>query len=601
MVFTADAEGRCEVFTWDAAALRARRVTDRPHGTLHGAIDHDGHVWWFDEDDDGSGRWRFQPFAGGPDLPGLLGVPEGESRGLAVSDDAHVAMGLGDARSTTVHFGRRGATAREVTRVDGHATLSGITRDGSLLAVSAAAGSARAVTVLAADGTPHAVLAGDGPDGRLWALGFAPVADRIELLLVRETNNRYELASWSPDGGTVTHSWCAFDTEITARWHPEGRSVLVRQDRYGRSTLHRVHLAERTVEPVPTPRGTLLDAAPRTGDDVHYLWTDTATPPRMISTAGTALPPPTASAQGCRASTATCGRRAPTARCTRCSACPTGTATRCPRCSSCTAGPPTTTGTPTTGWCTPSSPRASPSSASTTAVPPATGRAGGAPSARASASPRWPTSPRSAPTSSTAASSAPTRPACGAPPGAATWCSSPSARSPRCGRRVWPSNPSPTARPRTAPPPPPCVPWTSGCSAAPPTRCPNGTSGARPSTTPPRSGPPPGRRREPGRQMPARPGARLPHRLAPRGRTARVDVAGHRPRRLRGRRPRGRPAPRRGLPRPRTAPAAPRRRPQTPRSDRAGDTGRVRLPAPAGQGTTHTERSSCHAEGHHPQ
>ncbi|MCX5387223.1 alpha/beta fold hydrolase [Streptomyces sp. NBC_00083] len=291
MVFTADADGRCEVFTWDAAELRARRVTDRPRGTLHGAIDHDGNVWWFDEDEHGTGRWRFQPFAGGPDLPGLLGVPEGEPRGLAVSDDAFVAMGLGDPRSTTVHAGPRGATGREVTRVDGHATLSGITRDGRLLSLSAAAGSARAVTVLAADGTLRAVLAGDGPHGRLWSLGFAPVTDRVELLLVRESNNRYALASWSPDGGTVTHSWCTFDTEITAHWHPDGHSVLVRQDRYGRSTLHRVHLAERTVRPVPTPRGTLLDAAPRTGDDVHYLWTDTATSPRIVSTAGTALPP----------------------------------------------------------------------------------------------------------------------------------------------------------------------------------------------------------------------------------------------------------------------------------------------------------------------
>ncbi len=291
MVFTADADGRCEVFTWDADTRTARRVTDRPHGTLHGAIDHDARVWWFDEDEHGAGRWRFQPFEGGPDLPGLLGVPEGEPRGLAVSDGARVAIGLGAARSTAVYLGPRGGAAREVARVDGHATLSGITPDGRLLALSGAAGSARAVTVLADDGTPRAVLTGDGPEGRLWALGFAPTAERAELLLVREVNDSYLLASWRPGVGIVTHSWCSFDTEITAHWHPGGASLLVRQDRHGRSILHRVHLAERTVEPVPTPRGTLLDAAPRAGSDVHLLWTDTATPPRMISTAGTGLPP----------------------------------------------------------------------------------------------------------------------------------------------------------------------------------------------------------------------------------------------------------------------------------------------------------------------
>ncbi|MFF3157459.1 S9 family peptidase [Streptomyces sp. NPDC057910] len=291
MVFTADADGRCEVFTWDADTRTARRVTDRPHGTLHGAIDRDARVWWFDEDEHGVGRWRFQPFEGGPDRPGLLDVPEAEPRGLAVSDGARVAIGLGDGRGTAVYLGPRGGAAREVTRVDGHATLSGITPDGRLLALSGAAGSARAVTVLADDGTPHAVLAGDGPEGRLWSLGFAPAAEHAELLLVRESNDRYLLASWRSDVGLVTHTWCSFDTEITARWHPGGRSLLVRQDRHGRSILHRVHLAERTVEPVPAPRGTLLDAAPRAGSDVHLLWTDTATPPRMISTAGTELPP----------------------------------------------------------------------------------------------------------------------------------------------------------------------------------------------------------------------------------------------------------------------------------------------------------------------
>ncbi|MFF4186819.1 alpha/beta fold hydrolase [Streptomyces sp. NPDC001691] len=291
MVFTADAGGRCEVFTWDAAARRARQVTDRPHGTLHCAIDRDAHVWWFDENGDGAGRWRFQRFAGGPDLPGLTGVPKGEPRGLAVGDDACVAMGLGDARSTAVHLGPRGGAAREVTRVDGHATLCGITPDGSLLALSGAAGSPRAVTVLGTDGTTRAVLGGDGAGGRLWALGFAPVADRAELLLVSEADDRYVLGSWTPETGLVRHAWCAFDTELTARWHPDGRSILVRQDRHGRSILHRVRPARRTVELVPTPRGTLLDAAPRTGSDVHVLWTDTATPPRMISTAGTPLPP----------------------------------------------------------------------------------------------------------------------------------------------------------------------------------------------------------------------------------------------------------------------------------------------------------------------
>ncbi|MFH8791133.1 alpha/beta hydrolase family protein [Streptomyces sp. NPDC017941] len=318
MVFTSDADGRCEVFTWDAATRRARRVTDRPGGTLHGAIDRDAHVWWFAEDARGVGHWRFQPFTGGPDRPGLTGVPEGTARGLAVpygaplgapataapsgatphatprhparTGEALVAVGVGLDDSTTVHIGWRGGPGREVTRVDGPAALAGLTPAGDLLALTRAADSPRAVTVLTSAGALVAELPGDGPHGRLWALGFAP-AGPPALLLVRERGDRYLLATWSPATGTTTHDWCAFDTQITARWYPEGRSALIRQDRHGRSLLHRAHLANRTLDPVPAPPGTLLDAAPRPGGDLHTLWTDSTHPPRMTSTAGTGLPP----------------------------------------------------------------------------------------------------------------------------------------------------------------------------------------------------------------------------------------------------------------------------------------------------------------------
>ncbi|MEV5428043.1 alpha/beta fold hydrolase [Streptomyces sp. NPDC052701] len=286
MVFTADADGRCEVFTWDAAARRARQVTRRPRGTLHGAIDRDAHVWWFDEDEHGSGHWRFQPFTGGPDRPGLTDVPPGLPRGLAVSDRATVAVALGDGHATTVHVGPRGGAARTVARTDGHATLTGITPGGRLLALAGAG----AVTVLTGEGAVRAVLPDGGDTGRLWSLGFSPAGDDGELLLVRECEDRYVLATWRPGTGLSTHEWCAFDTEITARWDGDGRSVLVRQDRHGRSALHRADLAARTLVPVPTPPGTLLDAATRPGGDLHYLWTATGHPPRLRSTRGTALP-----------------------------------------------------------------------------------------------------------------------------------------------------------------------------------------------------------------------------------------------------------------------------------------------------------------------
>lgn len=290
MVLTGDAGGRCEVFAVDARTGRTRQVTDRPRGTLHCAIDADAAVWWFEEDEDGLGRWCFQDFHGGPVRPGLTGPPPGAPRGLAVVADGTVAVGLGDRRGLTVHLGRRGGEGRPVLRVEGHAVLAGVSPDARLLAVTGTAASERAVAVHTAGGETAAVLS--GRDGGLWALGFAPGAGggEAELLLVRQDGDRYVPATWRANGGVRLHRWCSFDTEITARWYPRGRRILVRQDRHGRSRLFTADLDRRTLAPVPVPPGSVLDAAPRPDGEVHYLWTDTATPPRAYSASGAALP-----------------------------------------------------------------------------------------------------------------------------------------------------------------------------------------------------------------------------------------------------------------------------------------------------------------------
>ncbi|MCZ4124797.1 S9 family peptidase, partial [Streptomyces sp. H39-S7] len=288
MVLTGDVEGRCEVFAWDAATGAARQVTDRPHGTLLYAIDGDAVIWWFDEDRDGRGSWRTQPFTGGPDTPGLTGTGSGRPCGLAVTDSGTVALGLGDEQGLRVHLGPRGGAGQEVLRTPGHGLLVDLAPAGDLLAVARGAATEEAVTLLTPDGAVKESLS--GTDGRLWALGFAPGGTTPELLLVAEREGRYVIATWRADTGLEPHHWCAFDTEITARWCPQGRTVLVRQDRHGRSRLVVADLDRRELTPVAVPVGTVLDAAPQPGGDVHYLWTDTLTPPRTRSLLGAALP-----------------------------------------------------------------------------------------------------------------------------------------------------------------------------------------------------------------------------------------------------------------------------------------------------------------------
>ncbi|KUN00129.1 peptidase S9 [Streptomyces yokosukanensis] len=312
MVFTADSEGRCEVFTWDAGARRARQVTDSSEGTVHRAIDADGYVWWFEADAAESGHWWFQHFDGGPRLPGLPGAPGGQPRGLAVTADGTVAAAVARADRTVVVVGRRGRAPREVLSTPKPLRLGGITPDGTLIALASSADDPAAVTVVSCDGRTVLTLPGrpaapgadsgaaqDPPDPagptpggtRLWCQGFSPRSGRRELLLVRALGDGYVLETWAPEEGLRTHDWCTFDSEISARWYPETRTVLVRQDRRSRSLLYRVDLDSRRRVLVPTPAGSVLDAAPRAAGAVDYLWTDTAHAPVLRTTNGVGLPP----------------------------------------------------------------------------------------------------------------------------------------------------------------------------------------------------------------------------------------------------------------------------------------------------------------------
>ncbi|MFD9379187.1 alpha/beta hydrolase family protein [Streptomyces sp. NPDC059999] len=302
MVYTGDADGRCEIFAWDRSSGVERQLTDRPHGTLLCAIDDDEAVWWFDEDLGGSGAWRTRHFDGGPDRPALAGVPHGRPAGLALAAGGTVAVGIRTPEGLGVHMGRRGGTGTCVLHTTGSGTLCDLAPGGGLLAVSGPAHSAHAVTLLTPDGTTVAVLSGTRE--RTWALGFAPTPEptpsrgpeptpgRTLLLVMRERAGRYHLGTWAPGRGLELLPWCSFDTETTARWYPGegGARVLVRQDRHGRSRLFTADLDRRELIPVPTPEGSILDASPAADGDVHFIWTDAVNVPRALSLSGAPLP-----------------------------------------------------------------------------------------------------------------------------------------------------------------------------------------------------------------------------------------------------------------------------------------------------------------------
>ncbi|MFF7688995.1 alpha/beta hydrolase family protein [Streptomyces syringium] len=288
MVYVGDAGGRCEVFTWDRATGRARQVTKSRHGTLLCAVDADCVVWWFAEEQDGTGVWCTQDFDGGPRTPAFPGVPPGHFAGLAFAEDGTVALGLRRPDGTTVHLGRRGERPRALPGHEGAVRLCDVAPGAGLLALTRSARAPEAVTVVSADGRPVAALAGG--ERPLWARGFAPGGGAPCLLLIQQYESHYRLATWTADRGLCPHPWSARETEFTARWFPDGERVLIRQERHGRTLVGVADLVRGTLTPLATPPGSLLDAAPAPDGDIHFVFTDAVTPARPMTLSGAPLP-----------------------------------------------------------------------------------------------------------------------------------------------------------------------------------------------------------------------------------------------------------------------------------------------------------------------
>ncbi|MFL6110851.1 MAG: S9 family peptidase [Catenulispora sp.] len=282
-VYVGDAAGRCEVFAWDVAGGTRRQLTDRPQGTVACAIEPSGtRVWWFDDDLSGVGIWRTQPFEGGVARPS--GFPPGRAAGLAMSLDGTAVAGVGMDRDTAVYLAGPDRRPRLVDRLPGYAQVVDLSPDATMLALASEPDAPDAVTVITLATGSRTVLS--GTDHQLWAAGFAAGPGPERLLLTMRTANGYRLAVWAADSGLTALDWCVFDTEISPSWYPDGRHVLVRQDRHARSTLQVIDLQARSIEHLETPPGGILAAAAQPDGDLHYVWTDSVHPPRLCTASG---------------------------------------------------------------------------------------------------------------------------------------------------------------------------------------------------------------------------------------------------------------------------------------------------------------------------
>jgi dipeptidyl aminopeptidase/acylaminoacyl peptidase len=289
--------GRMELHAWDRATGRRRQVTDRPEGTTIGALDPDGQVvWWFDDERGNElGTWRAEQFAGGgPARAAAPGVEPGYVAGLALGHGFAIVGTSTDAGSR-IWLSAPEAPPRLLYRHREDATVAGLSRDEALVALSHAEhGDSRhpALRVMDRAGRSVADL-WDGPGLGLVAGPWSPVAGDQRLVVQHERSGLSRPAVWAPATGDLAVLALDLPGEVRAAdWYPDASALLLVHDHAGRRELFRFDLAAQRLERLDAPAGTLATALVRPDGRLWLQHSSGATPPRLLEDGRTLLAPP---------------------------------------------------------------------------------------------------------------------------------------------------------------------------------------------------------------------------------------------------------------------------------------------------------------------
>jgi pimeloyl-ACP methyl ester carboxylesterase len=297
-VYVGNATGTFELYTWDRASGLTEQATSRPNGTSDGELSPDGEwLWWFDDTDgDEFGTWKRQPFLGGAAVDAAPGVPAGYSAGCEIGRSLSV-VGVSTDDGSSIYVCRPTGTDLVYASKD-DADVAALSKDDRLVLIEHSEhgdSRHRALRVLTVNGA----VVGDLWDGEglgLHGIDFSP--DGRLVLALHEVNGRPEPLLWDPLSDDVTRLRIDLEGDLSAEWYVDGSALLVLAEARGRSTLQRV-LLDGTIEDLPTPEGTILDATPRPDGTVEYAWSSSSAPRVIRSTSGAVvLEPPGPRAPG---------------------------------------------------------------------------------------------------------------------------------------------------------------------------------------------------------------------------------------------------------------------------------------------------------------
>ena len=292
LVYSSNAEGSYQLYSWDRVARQRKRLTSNPIGVQNGRPLNDGSstLWFEDTTGDETGRLLVTPFAGGEARPLSRDLPVGWQAGLELGDK-FAAVGISQVGRYSIHLVKPDGEASVLLEKPEPMHISGMTADGRLLCVRHPQGDDNIHNALRVVETRMGRVIGalaDGPGKGLRAHSFSPIAGDRRIAFTHERQGLGRPGTWDPEGDERRDYACDLPGDLSiADWYPDGRSLLLVHEHEGRNRLYRLDLFSGGLDAQDHPEGTISGAGVRPDGHVWLRHANGARPPSVIRLDGT--------------------------------------------------------------------------------------------------------------------------------------------------------------------------------------------------------------------------------------------------------------------------------------------------------------------------